>query len=105
MSFVILHLHCRYIDSHESVNLNQSPNFDYLGQPINSYFLIRHVALGWNEIRTKVFDAENATRRIFGECDCDLRGREEGRDELTYTLLLRWTSKSGSGKTPEPLRR
>ena len=69
MLFVVPHFHFRYIDSHESVRLNQSPNFDYLGQPINSYFLIRHVALGWNEIRTKVFHAENATRHIFGECE------------------------------------
>ena len=49
------------------MKLDQAPNFDYLGQPINSYFLIRHVALGWDKVRTKGFQAENATRSIFGK--------------------------------------
>ena len=57
----------RYIRSHESAKLNQEPNFDYLGQPLNSYHLIKHVALGWEEIREKVFKVENKTREAFGK--------------------------------------
>ena len=56
----------RYIESHKAMKLDQEPNFDYLGQPLNSYFLIRHVAMGWGDIRRDVFQAENATRNIFG---------------------------------------
>lgn len=55
----------RYIASHKDTELDQEPNFDYLGQPLNGYFMIRHVALGWAEIREKVFVAENKTREIF----------------------------------------
>ena len=29
-------------------NLNQTPNFNHLGHPLNAYHLIRHVASGWN---------------------------------------------------------
>ena len=72
----------RYIDSHESVELNQEPNFRYLGQPINSYFLLRHVALGWDEIRTRAFDAENATRKIFDS----LRNREAEKLPSRYDV-------------------
>ena len=57
----------KYIKSHEDTQLDQEPNFDYLGNPLNGYFLIRHVAFGWGEVRTKVFEAENATRAVFGK--------------------------------------
>ena len=29
-------------------NLNQTPNYDYLGHPLNAYHVVRHVASGWN---------------------------------------------------------
>lgn len=63
----------KYIKSHKEAQLNQEPNFDYLGQPINGYLMIRHVALGWQEIREQFFKAENETRQIFDE----LRDREK----------------------------
>ena len=57
----------KYIKSHEDAQLDQEPNFEYLGNPLNGYFLIRHVAFGWGAVRTKVFEAENATRQAFGK--------------------------------------
>ena len=30
--------------------LNDTPNLDYLGHPINAYHFIRHVASGWKRI-------------------------------------------------------
>ena len=36
-------------------NLNQTPNYDYLGHPLNAYHLIRHVASGWNYLAKKKF--------------------------------------------------
>ena len=36
-------------------NLNQTPNYDYLGHPLNAYHLIRHVASGWNYLAKKQF--------------------------------------------------
>lgn len=41
----------RYIDSHKELQLNQTPNFDFLGHPLNAYHFVRHVAIGWSQIR------------------------------------------------------
>ena len=38
----------RYVKTHYMHNLNQTPNFNHLGHPLNAYHLIRHVASGWN---------------------------------------------------------
>ena len=38
----------RYVKSHYMHNLNQAPNFNHLGHPLNAYHLMRHVASGWN---------------------------------------------------------
>ena len=40
----------RYIQSHQLHKLNDTPNLDYLGHPINAYHFIRHVASGWKRI-------------------------------------------------------
>lgn len=56
----------KYVRSHRATKLDQEPTIKYVGHPLNAYFLIRHVALGWEEIREKAFQAENATRIIFG---------------------------------------
>ena len=32
----------RYITNHKKLELNQEPNVDYLGHPINAYNLIKH---------------------------------------------------------------
>ena len=41
---------CRYIKNHHLHKLNDTPNLDYLGHPINAYHFIRHVASGWQRI-------------------------------------------------------
>ena len=38
----------RYIQQHYIHQLNQTPNYNYLGHPINAYHFIRHVASGWD---------------------------------------------------------
>ena len=43
----ILDILCRYIKNHRLHKLNDNPNLEYLGHPLNSYHLIRHVASGW----------------------------------------------------------
>ena len=40
----------RYIKNHHLHKLNDDPNFDYLGHPVNAYHFIRHVASGWKKI-------------------------------------------------------
>ena len=45
----------RYVQDHYMQNLNQTPNYDYLGHPLNAYHLIRHVASGWNNLANKQF--------------------------------------------------
>ncbi len=56
----------RYVANHQALGLDGEPSFQYLGHPLNSYHLVRHVALGWQEVRESVFRAENETREIFG---------------------------------------
>ena len=46
----------RYIQTHYMQNLNQTPNYNYLGHPLNAYHLIRHVASGWNYLAKKQFE-------------------------------------------------
>ena len=43
----------RYITNHKKLELDQEPNVEYLGHPINAYNLIKHSALGW-----KMFDED-----------------------------------------------
>ena len=40
----------RYIKNHNLHKLNDNPNFDFLGHPVNAYHFIRHVASGWKKI-------------------------------------------------------
>ncbi len=54
----------RYISNHRSLGLDRDsgPDYDYLGHPLNSYHLVRHAGLGWEELR----GAENRTRKALG---------------------------------------
>ena len=45
----------RYVNSHKIHQLDQEPNFDYLGHPLDAYHFVRHVATGWERIRNKIF--------------------------------------------------
>ena len=40
----------RYIKQHYLHQLNKTPDYEYLGHPINAYHLIRHVASDWNNV-------------------------------------------------------
>ena len=40
-------LYYRYIRQHYLHRLNQTPNIEYLGHPINAYHLLRHIVYGW----------------------------------------------------------
>ena len=39
-----------YVMQHYKQNLNQTPNYNYLGHPINAYHFIRHVVYGWEYV-------------------------------------------------------
>ena len=54
----------RYVQTHYMQNLNQTPNYDYLGHPINSYHLIRHVASGWNNIMKNLKDEDTKVEDV-----------------------------------------
>ena len=51
----------RYVESHQKLELNQEPNVDYLGHPINAYNLIKHTAMGWKDFHFKVIPDLNET--------------------------------------------
>ena len=40
----------RYVKQHNRYKLNNTPNHNHLGHPINAYHLIRHVVYGWEYI-------------------------------------------------------
>ena len=44
----------RYIESHKELQLDQGPNYKFLGHPINAYHFIRHVASGWQEVQNHI---------------------------------------------------
>ena len=45
---------CSYIKSHKDLHLDQKPNYNFLGHPLNAYHFIRHVAAHWNAIHDEV---------------------------------------------------
>ena len=51
----------RYVESHKKLELNQEPNVDYLGHPINGYNLIKHAAMGWKNFHFKINPKLNET--------------------------------------------
>ena len=49
------------MESHKKLELNQEPNVDYLGHPINGYNLIKHAAMGWKNFHFKINPHLNET--------------------------------------------
>jgi len=45
-----------YVKNHQIHQLNQTPNYDYLGHPVNAYHFIRHVASGWASVLDEVMN-------------------------------------------------
>ena len=45
--------------------MNQEPNVDYLGHPINAYNLIKHTAMGWRNFHDKIIPPLNETMSNF----------------------------------------
>ena len=46
----------RYVSHHKIHQLNQIPNYDYLGHPVNAYHFIRHVSSGWASVIDNVMN-------------------------------------------------
>ena len=40
----------RYVKQHCQYKLNQTPNYNHLGHPINAYHLLRHIVYGWEYV-------------------------------------------------------
>ena len=57
----------RYITNHHLHELNDTPNLDYLGHPINAYHFIRHVASGWTRILNDGPDMRNWIESNVGQ--------------------------------------
>merc|ERR1712018_241715 len=43
-----------YVRSHKRLSLDRGPNYEFLGNPINAYHFVRHVAAGWKNIQDNV---------------------------------------------------
>ena len=72
----------RYVQNHYMQNLNQTPNYDYLGHPLNAYHLIRHLASGWNYLTKK-------QRKGLLESDLEIElGRQKICEFKNYLLAF-----------------
>ena len=47
-------MYSSYVMRHNELKLNETPNYDFLGQPINAFHFVRHVASGWTDVRQNV---------------------------------------------------
>jgi hypothetical protein len=48
----------RYVSQHMELGLEQEPNYDFMGHPINAYHFVRHVASGWKIIQDGVLSED-----------------------------------------------
>jgi len=39
---------------HNELKLFETPNYEFLGHPINAFHFVRHVAAGWTDVRENV---------------------------------------------------
>jgi hypothetical protein len=44
----------RYVMRHNELRLFETPNYEFLGHPINGFHFVRHVAAGWTDVRENV---------------------------------------------------
>ena len=58
----------RYVKSYKQIELDKEPNFDYLGHPINSYQLVRHVAFAYQFIGKEFEPIINRDKTILLLC-------------------------------------
>ena len=47
--------------------MDQDPNFDYLGHPLDAYHFVRHVATGWERVREELIFKANSTTEFQEE--------------------------------------
>ena len=57
----------RYVKNHKKLELDQAPNVEYLGHPINAYNLIKHSAIGWKFLNHSVVQPLNISLGHIGE--------------------------------------
>ena len=88
LKYRILLLH-RYIKNHHLHKLNDTPNLDYLGHPINAYHLIRHVASGWNRILNDAPQINDWITHNTGQIIWNNLLNDIGTCKLKPTLRLR----------------
>ena len=53
--------------NHKKLELDQEPNVEYLGHPINAYNLIKHSAIGWKFLNHSVVQPLNISLGHIGE--------------------------------------
>ena len=70
-------LRFRYVRQHYKNHLNDTPNYNYLGHPINAYHFIRHVAHGWPHVHQLLtsLSETNSTSLELGNIHESLQNR------------------------------
>ena len=55
-----------YMAQHKLLGLDEEPNYDFLGHPINAYLFVRHVAHGWSFIKESLEKVDLNKTQDFG---------------------------------------
>jgi len=70
-----------YVESHKQLKLDRGPNYDFLGNPINAYHFVRHVAAGWKSIQDNVIGEGAVLNDLF-----ELKEREKEKLPDEYDI-------------------
>ena len=74
-----LFINCRYVNSHHLNKLDQEPNLEYLGHPLDAYHFVRHVASNWERLRSEP---------LF--MNITLRNSSHFKEDIGKTLFVKW---------------
>ena len=72
-------VNCRYVNSHHLNKLDQEPNLEYLGHPLDAYHFVRHVASNWERLRSEP---------LF--MNITLRNSSHFKEDIGKTFFVEW---------------
>ena len=78
----------RYVKNHKKLELDQAPNVEYLGHPINAYNLIKHSAIGWKFLNHSIVQPLNISLGHISEYYNFLHDVEKLEPNLLFSLTF-----------------
>ena len=74
--------------NHKKLELDQEPNVEYLGHPINAYNLIKHSAIGWKFLNHSVVQPLNISLGHISEYNYFYR-KTHVQNILGFSMFLK----------------